>query len=58
MPKLKTTIIWTPVFERYVVRCGSKNWHQIYMCLKEIGLCAQNMLIILGSIVNMIGRDL
>jgi hypothetical protein len=25
------------------------------MCLKEIGLCAQNMLTILGLIVNMIG---
>jgi hypothetical protein len=25
------------------------------MCLKEIGQCAQNMLTILGSTVNMIG---
>ena len=58
VPKSKTTIIWTPIFEWYVVRCGSKNRHPIHMCLKEIGPCAQNMLIILGSIVNMIGRDL
>ena len=25
------------------------------LCLKEIGLCAQNMITILSSIVNMIG---
>ena len=25
------------------------------MCVKEIGLCAQNMIIILGSIFNIIG---
>ena len=58
VPKSKTTIIWTPILEGHVVRCGSKNRHPIHMCLKEIGPCAQNMLIILGSIVNMIGRDL
>ena len=40
----------------YVVRCGSKNWHQKgIMCLKEFGLRAQNMLAILGSIVSRIG---
>ena len=27
-------------------------------CLKEVGLRAQNMVTILGSIVNMIGEDL
>ena len=26
-PKLKTLIIWTPIFERYMVRCESKNRH-------------------------------
>jgi hypothetical protein len=31
-------IFWTPIFEWYVIRCGSKNIHQNYMCLKEIGL--------------------
>jgi hypothetical protein len=25
------------------------------MCVKEIGLCAQNMIIILGTIVDIIG---
>ena len=50
-----TTIILTPIFEQYVIRCESKNWHQKDMCLEEIGLHAQNMLIIiLSSVVNMI----
>ena len=31
-------IFWTPIFEWYVIRCGSKNRHQNYMSLKEIGL--------------------
>ena len=39
-----------------VVGCGSKNKHRKdIMCLKEMALCAQNMLTILGSIVNIIG---
>ena len=25
-------INWTPIFEWYVVRCGSKNGHQKNMC--------------------------
>ena len=55
MPKSNTTLIWTPMFEWYVVWCGSKNWHPKEICLNEIGLRAQNMLTILGSRVNMIG---
>ena len=47
-------IIWTPIFEWYVVRWWSKDGHQKFMYLKEIGLRAQNMLIILGLSVNMI----
>ena len=35
------------IFEWYVVRCGSKNIHRIGMCLKEIGLRSQIMLVIL-----------
>ena len=27
MPKLNTTLFWTPKFEWYVGRCGSQNWH-------------------------------
>ena len=41
------------MFEWYVDRCGSKNWHQQDVCFKEIGLRAQYMVIILGSIFNM-----
>ena len=51
IPDSNTTIIWTPIFEWYVVRCGFKNRYQKgIMCLKEIGLRAQNMISILGSI--------
>jgi hypothetical protein len=28
VPKSHTTIIWTHVFEGYVVKCGYNNWHQ------------------------------
>ena len=41
-----------------MVRRGSKNWCKKDMGLKEIELWAQDILTILGSIVNMIGRDL
>ena len=52
MPSSNTAIIWTPVFETYVVRCGSKNGYQRDTNSKEIGRCAQNMLVILGSMIN------
>ena len=39
----------------YLVRCSSKNGYQKDMCLKGIGLCAQNMITILGPIVNILG---
>ena len=38
----------------YVDRCGFVNWHQENISFQEIGLRAQNMLHIRGSIVNMI----
>ena len=38
-----------PRFEWYVVKCGSQYYHP-----KEIGLRAQNMLIVLASILKMI----
>ena len=50
VPKFNIAIIWTPVFEWCVVRCRSKN-----KCQKEIRLRAQNMLTLLGAIVNMTG---
>ena len=42
----------THVFEWYVGRCGSKNGYQEDICLKEIGLCAKNMINIIGSTLN------
>ena len=33
-----------------MVRCASKRGYQTNMCFKEIGLCIQNMIIILGLI--------
>ena len=42
------------MFEWYVVWCGSKNKYQIDICTNEIGLRIENMIFILGSIVNII----
>lgn len=39
-----------------VVKCGPKNGHLKNMRFEEIGLYVQNMLIILDSIVDIIGR--
>ena len=44
----------TPTHEWRGNRCGSWNGYQKGMCLKEIGLHAQNMLTILSLIVNII----
>ena len=47
----------TPIFELYVVRCGSKIWQKEKkrrMFLKEIELHVQNLLTIRDSIVNMV----
>ena len=38
-----------------MVRCRSENGHRQDMCLEEIGLSAQLLLTILGSIVHMVG---
>ena len=38
-----------------MVWCGSKNEYQEDMCLNEIILHVQNMIIVLGSIVNIAG---
>ena len=54
VPKSTTETTWTPLFEWYVVRCGSKNWHQNDLYLNETGMRAQNMLTILGSLINVI----
>ena len=47
MPKLFTSLSWTPTFEWYVVKCGSKNgWGMI---IKEDVL--QTMITILNLVV-------
>ena len=54
VPKPNTTIVWIPISEYSMVRYGSKNWHQNSVSLSEIVLHAQNILTILGSLVNVI----
>ena len=44
----------TPIFERHVVRCDSKNGYQKNNYSKQIGLHAQSLVTILGSKVNII----
>ena len=57
MPTLSTTMIWTPIFEWYMVMCETKNEHQRDMVLqKESGPNVRNMLSIRSSINNMIKR--
>jgi hypothetical protein len=46
------TLTWTLLFAWYVAWLVSKNVHEKDMCYYEIGLCAQNIDTILGSIVN------
>ena len=48
--------VWTPLCVWYVVGCGSKNGYQKDAHLKEIGLRVQNMIIVMGSIINMFGE--
>ena len=58
VPYSVTNCIRTPIFEWYVVLCGSENKYKKDMCLKEIRLRAQNMLIILDLTINIIRGDL
>ena len=53
MPNSATYLNRTHIFEWYMVRCGFKNRYQKDICLEVIGIPAQNMITILGSIVNM-----
>lgn len=49
----------TPIFELNVVRCGFKNAYQNDVCIQDIGLRAQNMISILGSIIKLLeGRPI
>ena len=38
------------------VRCASKSVYHKDMCLKDIRLCAQNMITVIDFIINIIGR--
>jgi hypothetical protein len=49
------TDVW--MFEWYLGWCGSKNGNCKDLCVNEIGLCARNMIIILGSIIKITGRN-
>ena len=51
VPNSITYLNQKPIFYRYVV----KNGYQKDISLNDIGLCAQNLLFILGSICNIIG---
>lgn len=52
-----TVLNWTPTFEWYMTRFAVENGHQEDIFVNEIGLCAQNISIILGAkFVNTIGR--
>lgn len=42
------------IFERFAVWCGFKNNYQKDVLLKEVGLCVQNLITILRSILNII----
>ena len=54
MPNSVTCLNRTPISKWYVVRCASQNGYSEDMCIKEIGLCAQFLEIVLGSIVHTI----
>ena len=45
---------WIPIFERYMARVVLKNTQQKHMCYNEIGVCAQEIDTIPGSIPNRI----
>ena len=57
VPNSAAYLNWTPTFEQYVVRCGSKNRHQKGICSKEGDwtMCSKYDTI-LGSIENIIAR--
>ena len=54
-PYLIIFLVGTPIFEWYVVWCVSKDRHHRDVCSKEIGLCAQIMISVLDSTINIIG---
>lgn len=60
VPNLVTSPNRTPrKFERFVDRCMTPrtNSQKTYICLKETGLCVQNMITILSSRINITEGD-
>ena len=55
MPSLVTQLNWAPIVQWFKIRCAFKNVHPKDICLKEIGLLAQNMFTVLDSKINIIG---
>ena len=51
-PSFNYFLIKLLIFEWNMVWCGSKNGNLKDMCLKEIGLRAQNMMFVLSSNYN------
>ena len=47
---------FTPIFEWYVARLVVKERHQKDMCYAGIEPCAQNMINIIGLMLNALGR--
>ena len=56
MPNLVMYLNQTLVFEWYVIWHGFKYGHQKDPRLNQIELRAQNMSIVVGSIINEVGR--
>ena len=52
MPNSITYLNLSPILEWCMATCEPKNGYQKGMWLKEIGLCAQNLLSILDSTIN------
>ena len=49
-----TSLNWTPLFEWYVIRCGSNTGYQKDKCIKETEVRAPNILTIIRSTMNII----
>ena len=58
LPNSTSIAILTPIFSGMWLGMVLRIETKTYVCFKEIGLCAQNTLTILDSLVNMIGGDL
>ena len=42
MPSSVAYVNWTPIFEWFVVSCGSKNMYEKDVCLQEIWIACSN----------------